>query len=256
MELKSNFNSVSEFLKSVYLIKKAKNKKYYMRAFARDLDLPAGRLSEIFANKRNMTLKIAHKVADVLMLNDEEKHRFYSLVQQQQKLRTKNVKERNFIPAQEFNKICHWQYYALLGLLEVSESNCGISYYSEKMGIPTNQIEEMLLTLERLKIIFFNGEYYEVLKGSTTTTQDVLDKAIRGFHKELVFFHMLQVEHIAIEKREMQSLILPVEAKNIIKAKKFIRSFLDEFEKKFVANKNADVYGLSLQLSPLTQIKD
>lgn len=51
MELKSNFNSVSEFLKSVYLIKKAKNKKYSMRAFARDLDLPAGRLSEIFANR-------------------------------------------------------------------------------------------------------------------------------------------------------------------------------------------------------------
>lgn len=256
MESNNNFNTVSDFLKSVFLSKKAKNKKYSMRALARDLDIPAGRLSEIFSNKRNMTLKIAHKVALVLKLEGQERHQFLTLVQQQQKLRTKSIVERNFINPQEFNKICHWQYYALLGLLEVSEKNCSVDYYSQKMGVAVSQIEEMLLTLERLKIIFFNGECYEVLKNATTTTQDVLDKAIRGFHKELVFFHMLQVERVAIEKREMQSLILPVESKNILKAKRYIRSFLDEFEKKFVANKNADVYGLSLQLSPLTQIKD
>lgn len=77
----SNPESLVEWVRSEYLRKKGKNDRYSLRSFARDLELPVGRLSEILSSKRKITLNIAEKIAKGLLFSAEDRENFLSAVQ-------------------------------------------------------------------------------------------------------------------------------------------------------------------------------
>lgn len=141
-------------------------------------------------------------------------------------------------------------------LIDSKASEPNISYYSEKLNLNPAKIKGMLQTMESAKLIKFDGQKYQTLKSSTTTSQDSLNRAIQNFHREMVYFHLSQVENVSTEFRDLQSLIIPFAVKNVPKAKKMLRNFIDEFEKKFGTSTGEDVFGLSFQLTPLTAMKE
>lgn len=248
--------SVTEFLNDNFQIRKIKNPKYSLRAYARDLGMPAGRMSELLSGKRNLTLKHLPQISEALKLSDDVKDKLKFLITKQGSLKSKKYIERNFVEPKDFSKICHWQYYALICLLDQQDKYFSKAKLASKLDLEEPEVDLMLKNLLKVGIISSDGQVYKVIKNSTTTTQDIQDKLIQQFHRDLVFFHMLQIEKIPVEKRDLQSLILSVAAKDIPKAKKFIRNFINDFQKKFATDKSTAVYGLSMQMSPLTKLEN
>jgi uncharacterized protein (TIGR02147 family) len=252
-----NFNgSIPDLIKIVFEEKKIRNPKYSLRALARDIGIPPGRLSEVMAGKRNMTLLMAQKLVRLNKLQNDEKNKIFELIKSQNKLRSKKITDRNLLSAEEFSKVCHWHYYALMCLIDSKTAENNIGYFAEKLNLNPAKIKEMLQTMESAKLIKFDGQKYQTLKSSTTTSQDSLNRAIQNFHREMVYFHLSQVENVSTEFRDLQSLIIPFAVKNVPKAKKMLRNFIDEFEKKFGTSTGSDVFGLSFQLTPLTVMKE
>src|SRR5688572_11232264 len=56
------------------------NPRYSQGAFARDLDLTAGRLSEILNGKQGLSSKAGEDIGKALRLNDEERQYFLDLI--------------------------------------------------------------------------------------------------------------------------------------------------------------------------------
>ena len=63
-----------KLIKQVYTERKTRNKKYSLRAFARDLDIPVSSLSELLSGKSGISKERAIKVADKLNLSIKEKN--------------------------------------------------------------------------------------------------------------------------------------------------------------------------------------
>ncbi len=63
---------IVEWLRAEFLKRKEKNQRFSLRAFARQLDIHPGRLSEIFSRKRMVTEKLFNKLTDKLNLPSEE----------------------------------------------------------------------------------------------------------------------------------------------------------------------------------------
>lgn len=247
--------SVSDLLKIIFLEKKSRNKKFSMRAFARDIGVPPGRLSEIIAGKRNLTLSLALKFSNTYSLSTEDKKALYKLVRAQKKLRKQTILERHFIHPQDFSKICHWKYYALICLVQNSSDGATLNDLSAKMGIDQTEVQAMLTTFGKINLISLHGDRFFAPKMSTTTTQDVLDESIQRFQKDMLQFHISQMTSIPMELREVQSMILPLPKVKLKQAKAAIRKFFNDFENKFGTANTTDIYGLSVQLSPLTVVK-
>lgn len=256
MDYKNFKGNIPDLLKIVFLEKKTRNKNFSMRAFARDIGIPPGRLSEIMSGKRNLTLTLAQKFSAALSLNAEDKKAFYNLVKSQSRLRKQTLLERQFIPPQDFEKICHWKYYALICLVQNTSDEATAPNLAVKMGIEEKEIQHMLNTFERMHLMSRHGDHYLAPKMSTTTTQDVLSEAIRKFQKEMLQFHSSQIDHIPMELREIQTMILPLPKAKLKKAKLSIRKFLNDFEGKYGTPNTSDIYSLSIQLSPVTTVKE
>lgn len=239
------------FLKEVYEKKKMKNNKYSLRAFARDLRIPSGRISELLSGKRTFTITIAQGIAAALNLNKSEQKIFFSLVRHEGKPKKKCQPMQEIISTQDLKKISHWRYFALLCLIE-TESEYDLMVFSKKLQIDVDKVDTMIKELLQLGIVEVLDQKIRVLNTQLITEQDKTNYDIQKFHKDLVFFHMLQMEKYQPLEREYQSLILTVDPKDLNRIKKYLRRFVSDFQKKFIKDKNSRVYGLSLQLTPLT----
>lgn len=67
-------------LKKKFEDKKVKNNLYSLRAFSRDLDMPASKLSQLLSGKCGISEQKAEKIADLLKLNEKEKKIFVTSV--------------------------------------------------------------------------------------------------------------------------------------------------------------------------------
>ena len=256
MTTKKSSDQLPDLLKKIYAEKKGKNAKFSMRAFARKIGISQGRLSEIMSGKRNLTLRVAQKFVSACQLNQNEQKKIYDLVRAQKHLKTKKIVERRFISSEDFEKICHWPYYALLALIESSGIDTTVDEYAQKLQIEKIILIEMLKQLEKIAMIKNDHGCYSLVEESTITTQDVLSHTIQKFHQELVVFHLSQMEKIPIDLRMVESLILPFSINKVPQAKRMVRHFLEEFQKKFGHSKGEDVFGISLLFSPLNRLKE
>ena len=84
-----------DLLKEVYLGRKAKNRYYSLRAYARDLKVSQTLISLILSGKRTLTLKTAKRMSSLLMLSKEEEGELLDLtLETKRKLREERRKER------------------------------------------------------------------------------------------------------------------------------------------------------------------
>ena len=252
--------TVADFLKKTYSQKKEQFPKFSMRQFAKKMNIPPGRLSEIINGKRNMTLNLANQFAQSFLLTNKEKKYFHQLVINQNKLKTKKVLKRDLIDAKEFPKVNHWHYFALLCLVEI----CGAFYseknYAERLQLPETKIKELLISLEQAGLIFKDEKNYRVTVDSTTTSQDLTSNEILNFHLELLKEVTQRLAVVPVAKRDVEALILPVSEKSLPKAKRQIRSFVNKFQERFnkelkkSSTETIKAYSLCVQLVPLEKL--
>lgn len=252
MAEKENDKSLVGFLESIFKERKLKNPRYSKGAFARDMRMSPGRLSEILSGKRNLTLKAAQSICSSLKLNKTLSESLFNLVEKQKNLKSKKIIKRLSLSSDDFSEIANWRYYTLLCLIENSDPDDDIVYFSKKLGVEVVQCKKMLDKLDELSLIKKIGSRYQIIASSTTTSQDTLSMAIRKFHQDLLSQHLKLLSSIDLEKREVQSLILNIKTENLKKAKKQIRHFVDKFQEKSAAKDKSDVYALTILLNPLT----
>jgi transcriptional regulator with XRE-family HTH domain len=60
--------------------RRQKNKMYSLRAFSRDLGIPAGLLSEVLSGKRSLTAKLAERISLRLDLSHDEKRALFDSI--------------------------------------------------------------------------------------------------------------------------------------------------------------------------------
>jgi plasmid maintenance system antidote protein VapI len=61
-----------DLLKKVFDLKRAKNPRYSVRAFARDINTSSSGLSDMLNGKKKLTPKIAYKLSKFLKLDDKQ----------------------------------------------------------------------------------------------------------------------------------------------------------------------------------------
>lgn len=249
--------TVADFLKVTYSKKKEKFPKFSMRQFAKKMNIPPGRLSEIINGKRNMTFNLANQFAQVFLLTSEEKKYFNQLIINQNKLKTKKVLKRDLIDAKEFPKVNHWHYFALLCLVEIYGESYSEKNYAERMQLSEGKIKELLISLEQAGLIFKGENNYKVAIDSTTTSQDLTSNDILNFHLELLKEITQRLTVVPVSKRDVEALILPVSEKSLPRAKRQIRSFVNKFQERFnkelkkSSTETIKAYTLCVQLIPL-----
>jgi len=243
-----------------------RNPGYSLRAFARDLQIPAPKLSQALRGIKGFSAKRANEIAERLKLSSIERELFVDLVEsehsrsqigrEQAKARVlQKTKEDGFaeLDLERFQIISDWFHFAILELTDVTGFKSDAKWISRRLGVP---FEETKKAIERLLDF---GLLSENKKGELKQTQTDLatpsgipSRAIREQHSQLLHKADKALENYDVNERDFSAITLAISSEDIPKAKILIKDFRRKFNKELQkAPKKDRVYCISIQFFPL-----
>nr|WP_295904933.1 TIGR02147 family protein [uncultured Bdellovibrio sp.] len=254
IDMAENHSSLSIFLHDVLETRRLRNPKYSMRAFARDLGLSPGRLSDLLSGRRLPGKEIRNRIVSSLKMSEDESKKFFSLIERQ-KILTEERADAYQLSEDEFALIADWENYAVLMLMGTHDFRPYEPWMAERLGISELRIRAALERLQRLNLVKTENGLWERTRRRITTTHDVPSPILRESHRQIREKAIVSLMQDDPALRDITSITLPSDPEKIPEAKKIIRDFRRKMTRLLTEGRSTEVYNLNIQLVPVTKVR-
>lgn len=244
-------SSISVFLHDILEKRRARNPKYSMRAFARDLGLSAGRLSDILTGRRIPGKELTKRISESLKFTDAEFQYFSDLIERHRVIHSEKAGAHQ-LRDDEFAIVADWEHFAILNLMGTAVFRSEIPWIAERFGISELRVQSALERLKRLGLVAVEGNQLIAVHSKVTTTHGVPSQAIRTHHQQMLEKGAQSLLQDDPEFRDITSIALAVDPSKLDEARKVIRDFRRKIASVLHEGERSEVYALNVQLVPLT----
>ena len=254
-----DFNDYRPWLEYELTKRTQKNPHYSLRAFSKTLKMSVAQLSRILSGTRPLTLKASEAITEALNLSPEEKNHLIQLIIHQTSSRRKHphtpTDKDTFLDLSidAFTTISKWYHYAITELTFLKTFQSDPIWIAKILGINTNEARAAIGRLKRLGILEEKKGRLTKASKPLTTTHDIPSAAIRSFHKEVLEKAILSLEQHEVSERDMSSMVMAADPKNIKTAKEKIKKFRRSLCRFLESGKPSRIYNLGIQLFPLSK---
>lgn len=257
-----NHTSFRAFLAEELNRRLNENPRYSQRAFAKQLGLSPGELSEILRGKRGLSTRSVARISKSLGLSSTETRHLALLAQagKSEEIKTdqeyaSDLKETERLDLEKFSVVADWYHFAILNLTEVEGFRWREKWISKRLGIPFSQAALAMHRLEKLGLVT-RLSHGKVRKSDRALVvgDGVPSEAIRRYHQQILKLAMASLDLQKLEEREVSGISFALGKDALPSIKKDISEFLDAMLAKYSkAKKKKDVYQLELALFRLTR---
>lgn len=244
--------TVREILLSEMEKRKSRNTLYSMRAFARDLGVGLGTLSEVMSGKRKLSKSNLMKVLQSLDLTAEQKKALSGVVPKRERTAEE---EHQLLLEDQFKLISDWYYLGILNLAKIKNNKADSHWIADRLGLENYQVLEALQRLQRLGLLKIEKKHLVRTSKPLTTSRDLPSTAIRKHHQQNLELAAKSLNEVDVSLREFGSVTMPVNLKNIPKVKELLLKTRKKAADLLDQGATSEVYTLSFQLFPLSQVK-
>ena len=249
----------SEILREEFQIRVQKNQNYSLRAYARDLGVTSGNLSNILNQKLSVSYKKAVLISKKLNLDVEDQKLFLKLVETHL---TSSYDNRTHLQSQHFNYdssfmtlnddyycvLTEWYYFAIVELVRVVDFKNDDEWISNRLNIPINLVRPAIERLVRVELLANDAgnliQTYDYFISPSGTPLD----AAKKIHRQLLIKAIDALEVQEIEERNFTSGFLRVRMKDLPYVERRIKEFRRELAKELESGDSHDsIYCLSVQ---------
>ena len=260
------YNDYRDYLRQEWINRHSRNHHYSLRAFARDLDLGPGRLSNLMNGKAGLSKKAAQEISQKLGLNPLECDFFITLVEKTargMKVR-KNASERldqmltqfsqSELSQDHFKMISDWYHLAILQLLKMKRYRDDLKWIAETLNLQVTEVTEAMNRLERLGLVTQEGGVRKVsFKNVRGPDSEVSSDAVKQFHEQMLNKALSAIFLKTPETRDLNAIVFPCSRDKLPEIREKIREFSTSIAKTYSNVDGDEVFNLSSQLFGLTQ---
>ena len=233
-------NCYRKILKDEYELRADQNPLYSLRAYARDLKLSPASLSEILKGKQGLSIDKAKKITQTLKLNKDES----------------KYKSTQFTDLQidMMKIITEWYHMAILELTYLKNFKGDIDWIAKTLRITNLEVQSAVERLIKLGLLEIKKNKWKDVETNLATTDGIPSKSIQRMQKQILDKAKQAIDEQSIEQRDVTSIIMAIDTKDIPEMKKRIKEFrrsICEYLNKS-KNKNA-VYCLGAQFFKLSE---
>ena len=224
-----------------------------MRAFARDLGIGVGSISEVMSGKRELSKKNLMKVLQNLNISPEQRENFLNN-KDPQATRTPE-QEHQLLIEDQFKLISDWYYLAILNLAKLKSNKASVKWISIRLNIEPYMAIEALERLQRLGLLRIEKTKLVRTSKPLTTSSDLPSAAIRKHHSQNLHLAEKALHNVPIELREFGSVTMAVNLQNMSKLKELLLKTRKKAADLLEDEQATEIYTLSFQLFPLTVVR-
>lgn len=240
-------NSIQLFLKQKILEMQVKNPRLSNRYFAQRLGISSGALTEILQGKRNVSKKMAAKIAQRLQLGPSETA---ELLGEQKTLDTPQF-EFMQMHDDQFHLISDWPHFAILNLVKSDTCVHKPSWFAAQLNLPLKVVHNTLDRLLRLELLVYEKKKYIRRNPNLKTSDDILNLSIQKSNVQDLELIRDHLSFLDVSERDLTSLTMLLDPKKMLEFKKWIRHAQDQFATKFETTKSTVPFRLTVALFPL-----
>jgi uncharacterized protein (TIGR02147 family) len=258
-----------EILRREYLRRHAKNPGYSLRAFAKLLDVPSGRLSQLFSGKRRLTVQVGRRVSQALGFSAEETQKFLGAIAKQRAAKPDDAlaqlakrQERESVQLSEADEavVTDPIHFAIIALMETSDFRPDLPWMAARLGSTTVAVRQALDNLKTVSLVdeHKNGALHliKARNGLVKTRTDISSRALQRAHKKIMAEGVQAMAATNVAQRDMSSMTVAIDPKLIPQAKELIRDFRRKLAVMLESGDQTEVYRLAIQLFPVTQLRE
>lgn len=269
-----SYESPSLFLRDSWNIKRAYNKNFTLRAWAKQLGISShGTFYQMVQGKRPLPKKYVRSLAESLKLSPKESIYLETLIDFS-KAKTMEHKTyykdrlQDLAPGEKlsFYEIETFQFLknplngAIIELTNLKDFKFDYFWIQERLTIKATltEVEKSVNLLIDLNLLSKDSQ------GNITrsnehlyTKQDIKNEALQEYHKNVLAMGSEQISKQDISKREFNATAMGIKVKDIPQIKEEIREFLNDFIKKYETPENQaeEIYQLGIQFFGLTDVE-
>lgn len=246
----------SQFLLDRMADRKRANRRYSLRAFARDLQISPGRLSDILKGKCLPGSKLCTRMVEKLKLTNGDVQLFFALLEKQKAVSPLESPKKVFqLRDDEFAMIADWEHYAILSLLETDDFQSDDMWIANRLGVSLEQARAAVQRLFRLNLMAVKDGRYVPVHANTTTSNEVPSTALRESHRQILNQAIDSLFKDDVSVRDITSVTFAMNDEMLPKAKQEIRKFRMRMMRLFnsTVKSKTEVYNLNVQLCPVTR---
>jgi len=235
----------ARWLEAEFIRRKAENPSYSLRAYAKSLKVPPGRLSELLARKRRITPSMLEKLADRIGLSPAE-------IKALQPKEASSESNYSDLADDQFALIAEGSHISFLCLMETKDFRSDLAWIAKRLAISGVEARAVALRLERLGLITQEkGKWKRASQGVKTST-DVPSAALRRSHKETLGQAISALDSVPVELRDVTSISMAIDPAKLPLAKAMIREFRYRLAEVLEKGTQSEVYHLNVQLFPVS----
>lgn len=246
--------------------RKRRNPGYSLRAYARDLELPASKLSEILRGICGLSAQSATKLAKKLQLTPEEsKYFIYAVEAQHARSKKSKIHARKMlselkqsedfdeISLERFRIISDWWHFAILELTELDDFSSSHEWIASRLGLSLQVVEDAIERLIDFGLLEnISGKLIQT-HINLATPSGIPSREIRKHHSQILMKAQESLAVCSIEERDFSAMTMVIDDEQMEEAKKLIKDFRRNFDRlmKQSSTKKKRVYTLAIQYFPL-----
>jgi len=264
--MKTSPNYYCNVLEQELVRRKAKNAKYSLRSFARDLGMDVAALSRVLSQKGSLTLVVGKKIARILKLSAVETKNFLESIADQRKFKSlKNevvaskleIEGIQGLEEDQFALISKLYHYAILELSKTDDFDSEPKTIAKALGITVIEAREAIDRLLRLGLLKKNGSKLEKTSAYITTkNKSKTSKALRNHQREIMQNALFRMENEPIEKRIVSGMTIPIDPEKLPLARQLIDEFSQKMAEIMSSGKRQSVYQLQISFCSLMALRN
>lgn len=244
----------SEMLREEFQNRAIKNSSYSMRAFARDLGLSSGHLSDLLNLKVGISINKVELISQKINFSIEDQKLFLKLAENSLSPEDAPVKLYNYdssyvtIADDYYVVLTDWYHFALVELVKVVGFKNEDAWIAERLGLSIEMVRPIVERLLRVELLEEKeNELFQTYDYFVSPSGTPLDAA-KKFHKEVLEKAIVAIDTQEIEERNYTSGFLRVRTEDLPMVASRIKDFRRTLAHDLEAGDGHDsVYAFSIQ---------
>lgn len=233
------------------------NARYSMRSFARALSISPSALSMVLNGERGLSLELATAISKKLGLDPTSSAAFIgTAIRRRRTPQTVQPASQSFnqLTLDQFGVISEWYHFAILSLITTKEFRPELPWIASRLGITQGEARAAVERLVRLKVLDVSQKKWKQVGNPIFVNNTESTAATRQHQKQILEKATYSLENDSMELREMNSVTIAIDPKQVGIAKRRIAQFLMDLMNELESQSTPkEVYHLSTQLYPVSK---